>query len=86
MTANSRATRPLGYLPESSPGYNMIFPKHNDIESMHRHLKDLMLNDRVSTIGDRNLRIWLHTYQTRTVLIAWHYPTGGDISEWFGEW
>lgn len=35
-----------------SPGYNAIFPKCNDIESMHRHLKDLMFNDRVSTIGD----------------------------------
>lgn len=79
----------LRLFPEGSPGYNMLFPKRNDIESMHRHLKDLMFNDRVSTIGDRNLRIWLHTYQTRvnrTALIAWHYRTGGDISPWFGEW
>ena len=79
----------LRIFPEGSPGYNVIFPKRNDIESMHRHLKDLMFNDRVSTVGDRSLRIWLHTYQTRlnrTALIAWHYRTGGDISEWFGEW
>ncbi|MFM8351660.1 MAG: hypothetical protein ACKN9D_11420 [Actinomycetales bacterium] len=75
--------------PEGSPGYNAVFPKRNDIESMHRHLKDLMFNDRVSTIGDRNLRIWLHTYQTRlsrTALIAWHQRTGGDLTPWFGEW
>lgn len=43
----------------------------------------------MATIGDRNLRIWLHDYQSRVnraALIAWHYRTGGDISEWFGEW
>ena len=79
----------LRLFPEGSPGYRATFPRRNDIEPMHRHLKDLMFNDRVSTIGDRNLRVWLHTYQTRvnrTALIAWHGRTGGDISEWFGEW
>lgn len=79
----------LRIFPEGSPGYNLLFPKRNDIESMHRHLKDLMFNDRVSTIGDRNLRIWLHDYQSRvnrSALIAWHYRTGGDISPWFGGW
>ena len=56
---------------------------------MHRHLKALMFSDRVSTIGDRNLRIWRHAYQirlSRTALIPWPYRTGGDVSEWFGEW
>ena len=79
----------LRLFPEGSPGYKATFPRRNDIESMHRHLKDLMFNDRVSTIGDRNLRVWLHSYQSRVnrnALIAWHYRTGGDISPWFGEW
>ena len=79
----------LRVFPEGSPGYKVTFPRRNDIESMHRHLKDLMFNDRVSTIGDRNLRVWLHSYQSRVnrnALIAWHYRTGGDISPWFGEW
>ncbi|MFZ9483913.1 MAG: hypothetical protein ACO3AV_13575, partial [Ilumatobacteraceae bacterium] len=79
----------LRVFPEGSPGYKATFPRRNDIESMHRHLKDLMFNDRVSTIGDRNMRVWLHSYQSRVnrnALIAWHYRTGGDISEWFGEW
>ena len=79
----------LRLFPEGSPGYQEVFRRRNDIESMHRHLKDLMFNDRVSTVGDRNMRIWLHSYQARVnrnALIAWHYRTGGDISAWFGEW
>jgi len=46
-----------------------------------------MFNDRVSTIGDRIMRIWLHRYQSRVnhnTLIAWHYRTGDDVGEWFG--
>lgn len=84
--SRSRATR---LFPEGSDGYREIYRRRNDVESMHRHLKDLMFNDRVSTIGDRSLRIWLHNYQTRVnrnALIAWHYRTGGDISPWFGNW
>ena len=84
----SRSQAPC-LVPEGSPGYNMLFPKRNDIESMHRQLEDLMFDDRVSTIGDHHLCIWLHDYQprvNRSALIAWHYRTGCDISEWFGEW
>gem|GEM_PF-1902687 len=58
------------------------------IETESWLLQDHMFNDRVPVIGDRSLRIRLHSYQTRlncTALIAWHYHTGGDISRWFGE-
>lgn len=75
--------------PEGSETFKSLYPKRSDIESMHRHLQDHMFNERVSTVGDRNLRIWLHSYQThvnRTALSAWHYRTGGDISRWFGKW
>jgi hypothetical protein len=84
--SRSRATR---LHPESSQVYNLNYRLRNDVESMHRHLKDHMFNDRVSTMGDRNLRIWTHSYQTRVnrhALIAWHHRTGGDISPWFGNW
>ena len=79
----------LRLFPEGSPGYRVVFSRRNDIESMHRHLQDMMSNDRVPVVGDRSLRIWLHSYQTRVnrnALLAWHYRTGGDISAWFGEW
>jgi hypothetical protein len=82
-------SRVLRLHPEGSDSYQELYRRRNDIESMHRHLQDLMFNERVNTIGDRNLRVWLHSYQThvnRTALIAWHYRTGGDVSAWFGNW
>jgi hypothetical protein len=48
----------LPLFPEGSPGYNEVFRRSDDVESMHRHPKDLMFNDRVATVGDRNMRIW----------------------------
>ncbi len=73
--------------PEGSDTYRELYRRRNDIESMHRHLQDLMFNDRVSSVGDHAMRVWLHSYQTlvnRTALLAWHYRTGGDITPWFG--
>ena len=89
LVSDSSRSIALRVFPEVSPGYWVVFGRRNGIASMHCHLQDMMSNDRVPVVGDRSLRIWLHSYQTRvnrTALLAWHYRTGGDISQWFGEW
>lgn len=84
-----RRTIGLRAFPEGSEVYKRIFGIREDTESMHHHLKSILQNRRARCVGVARQSLMLAAYQSLTnlkALIAWHYRTGGDVSEWFGEW
>lgn len=86
---NRRVTRALRPIPESDPDFGPLYGLREDVESMHNHLKQMLINKRARTVGLARQRLNVHGYQAllgvRT-LIAWHRRTGGDLERWFGAW
>lgn len=89
VARDDRRTIGLRAFPEGSDVYTRLFGVREDTESMHHHLKSILTNRRARCVGVARQALMLAAYQSLTnlkALIAWHYRTGGDVSEWFGEW
>ena len=86
---NRRVTRALRPIPESDHDFGPLYGLREDVESMHHHIKERLVNERARSVGIARQRLDLHGYQcllaVRT-LVAWHNRTGGDLHHWFGEW
>jgi hypothetical protein len=82
-------TRALRPIPESDPDFTRLYPRREDIESMHNHMKQRLWGGRASCVGIHRQRLDLHAYQLRTsieALISHHIRTGADLQHWFGAW
>ena len=86
---NKRRTRALRTIPPTDPDWRALFGGREDTESMHNDYKSRLVNRRAGSVGLARREMDIRRYQMFQMvvaLMAWKIRTGGDVSEFLGQW
>lgn len=85
----SSRPRYLRSIPLNDPDFTRLYGLREDTESMHNDYKSRLTNRRAGSVGLARREMDLRGYQMHQMvvaLMAWKIRTGGDTSEFLGQW
>ena len=81
--------RYLRSIPLNGPDFTRLYGWREDTESMHNDYKSRLVNRRAGSVGlarrEMDIR-GFQMFQMVVALMAWKIRTGGDVSEFLGQW
>ena len=89
LAAGKPRPRYLRSIPLNDPDFSRLFGLREDTESMHNDYKSRLVNRRAGSVGLARREMDIRGYQmfqTVVALMAWKIGTGGDVSEFLGQW
>jgi hypothetical protein len=89
LDAGKPRPRFIRSIPLNDPDFDRLYGLREDTESMHNDYKSRQVNRRARTIGLERRELDLRGYQLHQMavaLAAWSMRTGGDVSEFLGNW
>jgi hypothetical protein len=89
LTAGKPRPRYLRSIPPNDPDFSRLYGLREDTESMHNDYKSRLVNRRARSVGLARREFDLRGYQMHQMLVAlmaWKIRTGGDVSEFLGQW
>ena len=89
LDANKPRPRYLRSIPLNDPDFERLYGLREDTESMHNDYKHRLVNRRARTVGLDRREMDIRGYQLHQMIVAlaaWSIRTGGDVSEFFGQW
>ncbi len=89
LVANKPRPRYLRSIPLNDPDFTRLYGLREDTESMHNDYKSRLVNRRARTVGLDRRQMDIRGYQLHQMIVAlaaWSNRTGGDVSEFFGQW
>ena len=79
----------LRSIPLNDPDFSRLYGLREDTESMHNDYKSRLVNRRAGSVGLARREMDIRGYQMFQMvvaLMAWKIRTGGDVSEFLGQW
>jgi hypothetical protein len=89
LDAGKPRPRFIRSIPLNDPDFDRLYGLREDTESMHNDYKSRLVNRRARTIGLERRELDLRGYQLHQMAVAiaaWSMRTGGDVSEFLGNW
>ena len=89
IAAGKPRPRYLRSIPLNDPDFTRLYGLREDTESMHNDYKSRLVNRRARSVGLARREMDLRGYQMHQMvvaLMAWKIRTGGDTSEFLGQW
>ena len=89
LAAGRPRPRYLRSIPLNDPDFSRLYGLREDTESMHNDYKSRLVNRRARCVGLARREMDLRGYQMHQIvvaLMAWKIRTGGDASEFLGQW
>ena len=89
IAAGKPRPRYLRSIPLNDPDFTRLYGLREDTESMHNDYKSRLTNRRAGSVGLARREMDLRGYQMHQMvvaLMAWKIRTGGDVSEFLGQW
>ena len=89
IAAGKPRPRYLRSIPLNDPDFTRLYGLREDTESMHNDYKSRLTNRRAGSVGLARREMDLRGYQMHQLvvaLMAWKIRTGGDTSEFLGQW
>jgi hypothetical protein len=89
LAAGRPRPRYLRSIPLNDPDFSRLYGLREDTESMHNDYKSRLVNRRARCVGLARREMDLRGYQMHQIvvaLMAWKIRTGGDVSEFLGQW
>ena len=89
IAAGKPRPRYLRSIPLNDPDFSRLYGLREDTESMHNDYKSRLLNRRAGSVGLARREMDIRGYQMFQMvvaLMAWKIRTGGDVSEFLGQW
>ena len=89
LAAGKPRPRYLRSIPPNDPDFSRLYGLREDTESMHNDYKSRLVNRRARSVGLARREFDLRGYQMHQMLVAlmaWKIRTGGDVSEFLGQW
>ena len=89
IAAGKPRPRYLRSIPLNDPDFSRLYGLREDTESMHNDYKSRLLNRRARSVGLARREMDIRGYQMHQMvvaLMAWKIRTGGDVSEFLGQW
>lgn len=89
LAAGKPRPRYLRSIPLNDPDFSRLYGLREDTESMHNDYKSRLVNRRARCVGLARREMDIRGYQMHQMvvaLMAWKIRTGGDTSEFLGQW
>ena len=89
IAAGKPRPRYLRSIPLNDPDFSRLYGLREDTESMHNDYKSRLVNRRAGSVGLARREMDIRGYQMFQMvvaLMAWKIRTGGDVSEFLGQW
>jgi hypothetical protein len=89
LASGKPRTRYLRSIPLNDPDFSRLYGLREDTESMHNDYKSRLVNRRAGSVGLARREMDIRGYQMFQMvvaLMAWKIRTGGDVSEFLGQW
>ena len=89
IAAGKPRPRYLRSIPLNDPDFTRLYGLREDTESMHNDYKSRLVNRRARSVGLARREMDIRGYQMHQMvvaLMAWKIRTGGDVSEFLGQW
>ena len=89
IAAGKPRPRYLRSIAPNDPDFARLYGLREDTESMHNDYKSRLVNRRARSVGLARREMDIRGYQMHQMvvaLMAWKIRTGGDVSEFLGQW